>query len=107
MLTVNQETFRRILTVNQDTQRNTAAGTFNYQHLDLQLRLPWWLKGKESAYRAEDSGHPNSIPGSRRSPRAGLGNPLQYSCLENPMDRGAWQSAVHRGTQESDATEVT
>ena len=37
------------------------------------------------------------IPGSGRSP--GHGNPLQYSCLENPMDRGAWQTAVHRVTQ--------
>ena len=37
------------------------------------------------------------IPGSGRSPREGNGNPLQYSCLENPMDRGAWQATVHRG----------
>ena len=37
-----------------------------------------------------------SIPGSRRSPGEGNGNPLQYSCLENPMDRGAWRSMVHR-----------
>ena len=40
----------------------------------------------------EDMG---SIPGSGRSPEEGNGNPLQYSCLENPMDRGAWQAAVH------------
>ena len=37
-----------------------------------------------------------SIPGLRRSPGGGHGNPLQYSCLENPMDRGAWQATVHR-----------
>ena len=37
-----------------------------------------------------------SIPGSERSPGGGHGNPLQYSCLENPMDRGAWQPTVHR-----------
>ena len=37
----------------------------------------------------------DSIPGSRRSPGEGNGNPLQYSCLENPMDRGAWQATVH------------
>ena len=36
------------------------------------------------------------IPGSGRSPRGGHGNPLQYSCLENPMDRGGWQAMVHR-----------
>ena len=40
------------------------------------------------------------IPGSRRSPGAGTGNPLQYSCLENPMDRGAWRTTVH-GVAES------
>ena len=37
-----------------------------------------------------------SIPGSRRSPREGIGTPLQYSCLENPMDRGASQATIHR-----------
>ena len=37
-----------------------------------------------------------SISGSGRSPGGGHGNPLQYSCLENPMDRGAWQATVHR-----------
>ena len=37
-----------------------------------------------------------SIPGSGRSPGGGNGNPPQYSCLENPMDRGAWQATVHR-----------
>ena len=37
-----------------------------------------------------------SIPGVGRSPGGGRGNPLQYSCLENPMDRGAWQATVHR-----------
>ena len=36
------------------------------------------------------------IPGSGRSPGGGHGNPLQYSCLENPMDRGAWRATVHR-----------
>ena len=40
-----------------------------------------------------------SIPGSGRSPRGGHGNPLQYSCLENPMDRGAWWVTVHRVTK--------
>ena len=40
-----------------------------------------------------------SIPGLRRSPGGGHGNPLQYSCLENPMDRGAWWATVHRVTK--------
>ena len=47
---------------------------------------------KASAYNA---GNPGSIPGLGRSPGEGNGNPLQYSCLENSMDRGAWQAAVH------------
>ena len=50
------------------------------------------LDGKEFAYNAGDLG---SIPGSGRSPGEGNGNPLQYSCLENPMDRGHWKATVH------------
>ena len=46
------------------------------------------------------------IPGLGRSPGGGHGNPLQYSCLENPMNRGVWGATVHRATQ-SDTTEVT
>ena len=42
-----------------------------------------------------DVGDVGSIPGLGRSPRRGNGNSLQYSCLENPMDRGAWQGTVH------------
>ena len=45
------------------------------------------------------------IPGSGRDPREGNGNPLQYSCLGNPMDRGAWWATVHGGHKESDMTE--
>ena len=47
---------------------------------------------KQSVCNAGDLG---SIPGSGRSPGEGNGNPLQYSCLENSMDRGAWQATVH------------
>ena len=42
-----------------------------------------------------NAGNPRSIPGSGRSPGEVNGNPLQYSCLENPMDRGAWTVTVH------------
>ena len=58
--------------------------------LYLHFQLPWWLSGKESACHTGDVG---SIPGSGRSPGGGHNNPLQYSCLENPMDRGAWRHA--------------
>ena len=43
-------------------------------------------------------------PGSGRSPGEGKGNPLHYSCLENPMDRGTWQATVHEAAKESDMT---
>ena len=56
---------------------------------------PWWLSGKESACNAGDVG---SIPGLVRSPE-GNSNPLQYSCLGNCRDRGAWQLTVHRVTR--------
>ena len=58
--------------------------------------LPWWLSGKESTCNAGD---PASIPESGRSPGGGHGNPLQYSCLENPMDGGASWAAVHGVTK--------
>ena len=59
-------------------------------------------RGKKSTCNAGDSG---SIPGSGRSPGEGNGNPFQYSCLGNSMDRGAWWATVHGVTKESDKTE--
>ena len=59
------------------------------------MELPWWLSGKEFACNAGASGDPGLIPGSGRSPGEENNNPLQYSCLENPTDRGAWQAIVH------------
>ena len=52
-----------------------------------------------------NAGDLGSIPGSGRSPGEGNGNPLHYSCLGNPMDRGAWQATVHGVTKESDTTQ--
>ena len=56
------------------------------------LGFPGGSLSKESACNAGDL---SPIPGLGRSPGEGHGNPLQYSCLENPMNRGAWQAAVH------------
>ena len=64
--------------------------------------LPRWLSGiKNPTANAGDAG---LIPGSGRSSGEGNGNPLQHSCLENPMDRGAWWATVHRFAKESDTT---
>ena len=61
---------------------------------DTKPGLPWWLSSKESAYNAGDARDMGSIPGLGRSPREGNGNPLQYFCLGNPMDRGGWQASL-------------
>ena len=58
--------------------------------------LPWWLSGEESACKTGDV---CLIPGLGRSPGEGNGNPLQYSCLGNPMDRGGWWATVHEVTK--------
>ena len=60
------------------------------------LGFPGGSNGKESAYNAGD---PDSTPGLGRSPGEGNGNTLQYSCLENSMDRGTWQATVHGVTR--------
>ena len=59
-------------------------------------RFPWWLSGKESAYNREVTEDVGLIPGLARTPRGGHGNPLQYYCLENSMDRGAQWATAHR-----------
>ena len=63
--------------------------------------LVMWLSGKESANNAGDTG---LISGLGRSPGEGNGNPLQYSCLENPTDRGVWRATDHGVAEESDMT---
>ena len=67
---------------------------FNHnRRLIIYWGFPGSSKGKESACNVGD---PSSIPGLGRSSGEGHGNLLQYSCLENPMDRGGWQAIVHR-----------
>ena len=57
------------------------------------LGFPGGSDSKESSSNAAD---PGSVPGLRRSPGEGTGYPLQYSCLENPTDKGAWWATAHR-----------
>ena len=67
--------------------------------------LSRWLSGKESA--CQDTGETDLIPGSGRSPGGGNGDPLQYSCLENPLDREALAGYSPLGHKESDMTKDT
>ena len=67
--------------------------------LSSSYQLPWWLSGQESSCNAGDARDRGSIPGWGRSPGGGHGSPLQNSCLENPMDWGAWSTAVHGVTK--------
>ena len=60
------------------------------------MELPQWLSSKETTCNAGDTG---SIPGSGRSPGGGHSKPLQYSCLENPIDRGVLRATVHGVTR--------
>ena len=64
------------------------------------LRFPDGSAGKEFICNAEDTGDSSSIPGLGRCPGGRNGNPLQYSCLKNFMDRGAWQATVQRVTKD-------
>ena len=63
------------------------------------MELAQWLSSKEFACNVGAVGDMDLIPGSGRSPREENGNPLQYSCLENPMGRGDWRAIVHRVTK--------
>ena len=81
--------------------RDAEREAENRNNLELSEHdCPAGSRGEKSAWNA---GAPGTKPGSRRSPGGGNGNPLQNSCLENSMDRGAWQATVH-GVSESDMT---
>ena len=70
-----------------------------FHHTYITMGFPVAASGKELAAPAGDMRGVSSIPGSGRSSEGGRGNPLQYSCLENPVDRGAWWAPVHKVTQ--------
>ena len=76
----------------QSSSLRNDSTTFYYS---LEVGLPWWLNSKESTCNAGAAGDAGSIPGLGRSPGEGIGYPLQYSCLENSMDRGTWRATVH------------
>ena len=72
--------------------------------VDLFMGFPDSLVGKKSICNPEDTGDTGSIPGLGRSPGGGKGNPLQHSCLKNPMDRVAWWAVIQK-VAESDMTD--
>ena len=79
--------------------------TFSISKLTVSHHLPSLrasqvaLVVKNPPAKAGDVRDPGSIPGLGRSPGGGYGSPLQYSCLKNPVDRGAWRAIVHRVTK--------
>ena len=74
----------------------TPQESVHFLNLDIHLDFPGGSDSKESACNAEDL---DLIPGSGRTPGEGNGNPLQYSCLKNPMDRVAWWATVQGVTK--------
>ena len=91
----------------------SSLGLFSYLTSSLNKRTfsvcyPTYYAVSRSDSKASacNEGDPGSIPGSGRSPGEGNGNPLQYSCLENSMDGGAWWTTVHGG-KESDRTSLS
>ena len=81
------------------------GGVIFYGRISSLKQLPWWLSGKEPTCQCKRlAGDVGSIPESERLPGEGNGNPRQYSCLENPMDRVAWWATVHGVEEESDPT---
>ena len=79
-----------------------SPGRRKWQSTPVFWGFPGGSLGTESACNAGD---PDSVPGLGRSPGEGHGDPLQYSCLENPTDRGAWMVYSPRGRKESDTME--
>ena len=75
-----------------------------HTHTYTYIGFPGGSVVKNPPANAGDAGDTGSTPGSGRYPGEGNGNPLQYSCLGNPMDRGTWWFTIHGVTKESDTT---
>ena len=100
----HMRTQRRWLSANQEENSHRPQPLI-YIYTVYYIRVS--QVAKNSPANAEDKRDAGSIPGLRRSPGGGHGIPLQYSCLENPMDKWAWRVHSPRGHKESDTTEVT
>ena len=85
-----------------------VAHFYLFSSLPIDINIYGFPGGSMVEYlpaNAEEAGDVDLIPGSGRSPGGGNGNPPQYSCLGDPMDRGAWQATMHRVAKESNTTE--
>ena len=91
-----QATVHEVAGVGHDLATKPPQPPYDCISLELGKGFPSDSVGKESVVSAGDTGDTGSIPGSERSSGGGHGSPLQYFCLENPMDRGAWQDTVRR-----------
>ena len=84
----------------EDSGKLQSMGSQSVGHDQVTNTFFWgFLGGSDSEETARHVGNQGSIPGSGRSPGEGNGYPLQYSCLGNPMDRGAWWATVHGATK--------
>ena len=96
-----------MLSLYLEGERHSHCNNNPFVNKQVAKGLPRWLQWvKNPPTNAGDVRDTGSIPGLGRSPGGGCGNPLQYFCLENPMDRGDWWATVH-GVAESDTTEAT
>ena len=73
-----------------------GCGPWGHKESDMTEQLTLWASQDGAVVKNPPAGDMSLIPGLERSPGEGNGNPLLYSCLENPMDRGAWWATVHR-----------
>ena len=89
----------------QDKETWKHEGQYLHPHAWNGRACPRDVRSQKSACRCRGLRDAGSIPGLGRSAGAGNGNSFQCSCLENPMDGGAWRAAVHGGCKESDTTE--
>ena len=96
LLSIDRRKRRTRLTKGEKNLKLLNDQTWNIKQIYLYMAFPGGSDGKESACNEGDAG---SIPGLKRSSGGRNGNPLQYSCLENPMDRGAWWATVHGVTK--------
>ena len=80
-----------LISIQYVTLKHTSQQVHTFIHLDS-------ASAEDPPANAGDMREAGSVPGLGRPPRGGHGNPLQCSCLENPMDRGAWQATVYKDT---------